>query len=88
MARVADQALPGRTLAVPILGGSLPMHEFDAALHVPLIILAVVNYDNNQHSSDENLRLGHLWDGIGIYAMAMARLGAEWSAASAAEARP
>jgi acetylornithine deacetylase/succinyl-diaminopimelate desuccinylase-like protein len=28
----------------------------------------MVNADNNQHSPDENLRLGHLWDGIVLYA--------------------
>jgi hypothetical protein len=23
-----------------------------------------VNYDNNQHSANENIRIGHLWEGI------------------------
>jgi hypothetical protein len=26
------------------------------------------NHDNNQHSSDENLRLQNLWDGIELMA--------------------
>jgi acetylornithine deacetylase/succinyl-diaminopimelate desuccinylase-like protein len=28
----------------------------------------IVNYDNNQHEENENLRLGHLFRGIVTYA--------------------
>jgi acetylornithine deacetylase/succinyl-diaminopimelate desuccinylase-like protein len=31
----------------------------------------MVNPDNNQHSPNENLRLGNLFDGISIYAGVM-----------------
>jgi len=24
----------------------------------------IANYDNSQHSANENIRLGHFWDGI------------------------
>ena len=31
---------------------------------MPTIGLAVVNFDNNQHAVNENLRVGHLWEAI------------------------
>ena len=31
---------------------------------MPAICLPVVNFDNNQHSHNENLRLQNLWDAI------------------------
>jgi acetylornithine deacetylase/succinyl-diaminopimelate desuccinylase-like protein len=34
------------------------------ALGAPAISLPIVNFDNNQHGEDENLRLGHLFTGI------------------------
>ena len=33
--------------------------------------LPIVNFDNNQHSENENLRLGHLWRGIVSLAAAL-----------------
>lgn len=34
------------------------------AVGFPAISLPVVNFDNNQHAENENLRLGHLFTGI------------------------
>ena len=34
------------------------------ALGFPAVSLPIVNYDNNQHGENENLRLGHLFTGI------------------------
>jgi hypothetical protein len=31
---------------------------------VPTITVPTVNYDDNQHSKNENLRLGNLWNAI------------------------
>lgn len=53
-------------LRVPTLGSSMPMHAFGAVLDRPVIALPMANTDNNQHSVNENLRLGHLWDGIAV----------------------
>jgi len=36
--------------------------------HAPQIGVPIVNHGNNQHSSNENLRLQNLWDGIEIFA--------------------
>jgi acetylornithine deacetylase/succinyl-diaminopimelate desuccinylase-like protein len=53
---------------LPTLGGSLPLSIIVDRTKVPAITISVVNYDNNQHAEDENLRLQNLWDGIEIYA--------------------
>lgn len=63
---------------LPTLGGSGPNYLFERILKVPVIGVPIVNHDNNQHASNENLRIGNLWDGIEIYAALMARLAGEW----------
>jgi len=63
---------------VPILGGSVPMYLFTDTLHVPIVGVPMVNHDNNQHGSNENLRLQNLWDGIEVFGVVMARLNALW----------
>jgi acetylornithine deacetylase/succinyl-diaminopimelate desuccinylase-like protein len=65
-------------LAVPMLGGSLPTSTFEQVLGVPLVVLPIANYDNNQHAANENIRLQNLWDGIELFAAVMARVGHEW----------
>jgi acetylornithine deacetylase/succinyl-diaminopimelate desuccinylase-like protein len=54
------------TVIMPSTGGSVPMYIFDD-LGLQWIGVPIVNYDNHQHSSDENLRLGHFWRGMEIY---------------------
>ncbi|HEX6976494.1 MAG TPA: M20/M25/M40 family metallo-hydrolase [Vicinamibacterales bacterium] len=46
------------------LGGTVPIAPFIDALGFPAVIVPVVNFDNNQHEENENLRLGHLFDAI------------------------
>jgi acetylornithine deacetylase/succinyl-diaminopimelate desuccinylase-like protein len=77
--RVASEAIGGEVLALPMLGGSLPLNTFQEVLKVPLITVPIVNHDNNQHAKDENLRLQNLWDGIELFAALMARLGPAWT---------
>ena len=45
-------------------GGTVPIAPFIEALDVPAISLPIVNFDNNQHGENENLRLGHFFRGI------------------------
>jgi len=40
----------------------------------PVIGVPIVNYDNNQHAANENLRIGNLWRGIEVYGAIMAIL--------------
>ncbi|MBL8263185.1 MAG: M20/M25/M40 family metallo-hydrolase [Xanthomonadaceae bacterium] len=49
---------------IRMMGGSLPTDELVSALKVPFVIVPLVNGDNNQHSFDENLRVGNYVDGV------------------------
>ena len=60
---------------MPGLGGSIPMYLFQGADHTPVIGVQIANYDNNQHSANEIIRLQNLWDGIEIFAGLFAGLG-------------
>jgi acetylornithine deacetylase/succinyl-diaminopimelate desuccinylase-like protein len=73
LVKVVQNATGGDTVIAPTLGGSVPMYIFED-LKLPWIGVPIVNYDNHQHSSDENLRLGHLWRGMEIYAAILADL--------------
>jgi acetylornithine deacetylase/succinyl-diaminopimelate desuccinylase-like protein len=73
LVRVVEQACGGDTVVAPALGGSVPMYIFED-LGLPWIGVPIVNYDNHQHSSDENLRLGFFWRGIEEYAAILADL--------------
>jgi acetylornithine deacetylase/succinyl-diaminopimelate desuccinylase-like protein len=73
LVKVVQDATSGDTVIAPTLGGSVPMYIFED-LGLPWIGVPIVNYDNHQHSSDENLRLGHLWRGMEIYAAILADL--------------
>jgi acetylornithine deacetylase/succinyl-diaminopimelate desuccinylase-like protein len=68
MAANAIRALDQRRAQMPTIGGSLPFSTFNDSLALPTIGLAVVNFDNNQHAVNENLRVGHLWEAIDIFA--------------------
>lgn len=45
-------------------GGSIPISPFVDALGIPAVNVVTVNPDNNQHSPNENLRLGNFKEGI------------------------
>jgi len=61
----------GPVVRMPTLGGSVPIYVFER-LGAPVIGVPIANHDNNQHSSNENIRLRNLWDGIELYAELMA----------------
>lgn len=71
--RVMQEATNNRTVVAPTLGGSVPMYIFED-LGLPWIGVPIVNYDNHQHSADENLRLGTFWEGVETYATLLADL--------------
>lgn len=50
------------------MGGTVPIAPFIDALGFPAISVPIVNFDNNQHGENENLRLGHFFKGIAILA--------------------
>lgn len=47
-------------------GGSIPISPFVNSLGVPAVTVPTVNPDNNQHSPNENIRLGNFFSGIEI----------------------
>ncbi len=56
---------------LPTLGGSMPFGTFSDHYRIPTVGVSIVNYDNNQHGPDENLRLQNLWEGIEMLAALM-----------------
>ena len=48
-------------------GGSIPIAPFVTSLGIPAVTVPVVNRDNNQHSPNENIRLGNYVDGVKTY---------------------
>lgn len=56
---------------LPTLGGSMPYSTFSDRLAMPTVGVSIVNYDNNQHGPNENLRLQNLWEGIEMLARIM-----------------
>ncbi len=73
LVQVVQDAMGGNGVIAPTLGGSVPMYVFED-LGLPWIGVPIVNYDNHQHSSDENLRLGQFWRGIEEYGAILADL--------------
>jgi acetylornithine deacetylase/succinyl-diaminopimelate desuccinylase-like protein len=49
---------------IRMMGGTVPTAEIVEALHVPFAIVPLVNADNNQHASNENMRMGNYIDGV------------------------
>ena len=47
-------------------GGSIPISPFVETLGIPAASVPTVNIDNNQHSPNENLRLGNFKEGIAM----------------------
>lgn len=46
-------------LRIRMMGGTVPTDVLVDALHLPFILVPTANPDNNQHSHDENLRIGN-----------------------------
>ena len=71
--RVVDEATGGPAVKLPLIGGSVPMYIF-GDMNLPIIGVPTVNFDNDQHSPNENLRMGNLWQGMEIFAAILASL--------------
>jgi acetylornithine deacetylase/succinyl-diaminopimelate desuccinylase-like protein len=48
----------------PTSGGSVPLAMIETILGTHTIMIPLANYDDNQHSHDENLRLDNFWKAI------------------------
>ncbi len=60
----AVESARGPVVMLPTMGGSVPLEVIEKALGTHTITVPIANYDNNQHSANENIRLQNLWDGI------------------------
>ncbi|MEK6285165.1 MAG: M20/M25/M40 family metallo-hydrolase [Acidobacteriota bacterium] len=63
-----ERAIGRQPVMLPTMGGSGPLWAIDVTTKAPQVGVPIVNHDNNQHSSNENLRIQNLWDGIEIFA--------------------
>lgn len=53
-------------VVIRIMGGTVPIVPLIDKLNVPTVIVPMVNMDNNQHSPNENIRIGNMRQGIKI----------------------
>ncbi len=56
---------------LPSSGGSLPLYLFEKQLGAKVISIPIVNYDNNQHAENENVKISFLYEGIETLAAIM-----------------
>jgi acetylornithine deacetylase/succinyl-diaminopimelate desuccinylase-like protein len=71
--RVVDTArrVKEPVILIPSGGGSLPLVIFEEVTGVPVVGVPISNHDDNQHTHNENLRIGNLWDGMELFAALM-----------------
>jgi acetylornithine deacetylase/succinyl-diaminopimelate desuccinylase-like protein len=65
--RTASKTAPNpEPVRIRMMGGSVPTDRLVDILGAPFVIVPLVNGDNNQHTFDENMRVGHYVDGIRV----------------------
>ncbi len=52
---------------IRIAGGTVPIAPFVNELKIPAFLVPMVNPDNNQHSPNENLKIGQIAYGIKVF---------------------
>jgi acetylornithine deacetylase/succinyl-diaminopimelate desuccinylase-like protein len=68
LTKVLEQTWNETPVRIRTMGGTVPMAPFVETLGFPVISIPVVNFDNNQHSENENLKLDNLWKAIVTFA--------------------
>ncbi|MBC7977776.1 MAG: M20/M25/M40 family metallo-hydrolase [Myxococcales bacterium] len=63
-ASLQQTSLSGAPVRIRMMGGSVPTDSLVEILGAPFVIVPLVNGDNNQHTFDENMRVGHYIEGI------------------------
>ncbi len=64
LSRALKRAYGEEPVKIRIMGGSLPIAPFVTTLDIPAVVVPLVNSDNNQHSPNENIRLGNYIDAV------------------------
>ncbi len=62
--RAYNRAFEVNPIRIRMGGGSIPISPFVTTLGIPAVLVTTVNSDNNQHSPNENLRLGNYREGV------------------------
>ncbi len=62
--RALVRAFDREPVRIRTSGGSIPISPFVTTLGIPAVTVPTVNRDNNQHSPNENLRVGNYIDGV------------------------
>ncbi|MCW5516091.1 M20/M25/M40 family metallo-hydrolase [Muriicola sp. Z0-33] len=62
--KALEKAFGEAPIMIRMSGGSIPISPFVTTLDIPAVTVPTVNRDNNQHSPNENLRLGNYKEGI------------------------
>lgn len=67
MEKVLSENFQQDLVKIRTMGGTVPIAPFINELDIPAIIVPVVNPDNNQHSPNENLRIGQISYGLRVF---------------------
>lgn len=62
--KATKRAFNEEPIMIRMSGGSIPISPFVTTLGIPAVTVPTVNRDNNQHSPNENIRLGNYREGI------------------------
>ena len=72
LSRAFERLYGKEPIKIRTSGGSIPISPFVETLGVPAVGIPTVNGDNNQHSPNENLRVGNFIEGIKIMVAVLA----------------
>lgn len=64
LSRGMKKAFGKDPIMIRTAGGSIPISPFVTTLGIPAVAVPTVNPDNNQHSPNENIRLGNYVEGV------------------------
>ncbi len=64
LVRTLEATFKEPVVQIRIMGGTVPIAPFINELKIPAFIVPMVNPDNNQHSPNENLKIGQIAYGI------------------------
>ena len=67
LTRALERAFGEAPVRIRMVGGSIPIAPFVTTLGLPAVGVPAAQLDNNQHSPNENLRVGNYIDGIRAY---------------------
>jgi acetylornithine deacetylase/succinyl-diaminopimelate desuccinylase-like protein len=67
IASILKNTFKENVVKIRTMGGTVPIAPFINELKIPAFIVPMVNPDNNQHSPNENLRIGQIAYGIKVF---------------------